>query len=635
MADEQVASLFAKMAMKLDQSSFGAAVRALQGVEQGAEHTEAAVESTSKSLSKLADKAAEAAGRGLKVLAAGLAGIAVGALALVQRTAAAGAAIDDMAKRTGASVRELQRLSFSAQQSGTTMEAVESAIRKLSNAIVDAKNASSPAAKAFAQLHLSASELAKMGVEERLGAVGEALSKVEDDTLRTALAMDVLGKGGTELSGLFEGGAAGLRELGDAAEVAGAVLDDQVIANAAKLDDTLALMQAQLAGVAGALAGELMPIVQQYAEEIIAWVSANRELIATKVEEFIRNVVPVVELLARRTLSLISAVASLIDMLGGAETAAIALGVAFAALKVLQYRDAIMTAGKALQAFSASAYGPAGAIAAAAALGFALGTAMDKAFGLSDALAGVNQQEMIRQRVPTLGELTAAEKSELRAAQQERDRYAEINSDNSRSDYRSIEAQNAAQRRIDAVFGAANARYAGMQQINKSRGLADKGAAEGTKRNREAKDQADQARTGLRQLGDLGRRGLSNARGVLSGVGDIEGPKTTTRRRGGGGGKSKKPEESLADMLERDFGGGKGGSLRDAAGGGASATAGATFVRIDASYNAPTTITLVLPKGSLGRNAEEQANSLGNALGRTLDKRNRDAAEHFHKAVRP
>lgn len=637
MAEEQIASLFAKLGVKIDQSSFGTAVRALQGVEQGAEHTEAAVEATSKSLGKLSDKAAEAAGRGLKIMAAGLAGLAVGALALVQRTAEAGAAIDDMAKRTGASARELQRLQFSAEQSGTSMEAVESAIRKLSNAIVDAKNASSPAAKAFRQLGIDASKLAQLGVEDRLGVVADALSKVEDDTLRTALAMDVLGKGGTELSGLFEGGAAGLKAMGDEAQRLGVILSDEAIANSAKLDDTLAALKAQIGGVVGSIGAELMPVVQGFAEEIMAWVAANRELIATKVQEFIRDIVPIVELLARRVLSLIGTVASLIDTFGGAENAAIALSVAMAAAKLLQYRDGIMSAAKALQAFSATSFGPAGAIAAAAGLGFALGTALDKALGLSDAIANVNQLESRRHRVPTMGELTEDEKAELRAAQADRDKFAEI-ARNATGAYAepAIAAHNAAQRRIDAVFGAANARHAGIEGLGKSRGLGDKGATAGVERNKQARKDADDARMGLAQLGAFGRRAVSNVRGVVESVGDTEGmtaPKA--RRRGGGGGRAKAPSESLADMLEKDFGGGKGGSLRDAAGGGATATAGATFVRVDASYNAPTTVVVQLPRGALGRTDEERGQAIGDATGRALEKRNRDAAEHYHAAVRP
>lgn len=640
-AEAEVASLFAKLGVKVDKRSFGEGKQGLDDLTKAAYGTEHASEQAQKQVQRLAATASDAAGKGIKLLAAGLAGAAVAAVGLVTRVAAAGAAVDDMAKRTGASVRDLQRLTFAAGQSGTSMETVEASIRKLSNAIVDARNASSPAAKAFRQLGLDAGALAKMGVEDRLGVVGDALAKVTADTDRTALSMDLLGKGGTELAGLLEGGAAGLREMGDEAERLGVVLSDEAIANSAKLDDTLAALEAQVGGVLGTIASGLMPVVQEIAGDVMEWASANREMIATKVEAFLRDVLPLLRDFAKVALDLVGIVVDLSEALGGGEEAIIALGAAYAGLKITTWAGALTSANTAW----ASLIGTwAGGITTAAALGFAIGTALDKALGLSDALAGVNQHKGGR-GVAMLGDLTDDEQRRLNDAVERRNVANEAASSSLTPwtiQQQAARDAEAAQREIDAIQGQGRARAnARKRAVDSSRAVDNAARAATAAQQQEQRNalmrqqEASQARAGLGQLSAFGSRALSGVSGLVGSIGET-GPTRTTRRGGGGRGRAApKPEESIADMLERDFAGGKGGSLRDAAGGGASAIAGASFVRIDASYNAPTTVNVILPRGSLGRSDVERGQAIGDGAGRALEKRNRDAAEHYHEAVRP
>lgn len=595
-AEQEVASLFAKLGVYVDRKGFADGRQALDGLTNAATGAEKSTSRASGSMRGLAASAGRAAAGGLKLLAAGLAGAAVAAFALVQRTASAGASIDDMAKRTGASARDLQRLSFSAKQSGTDIGTVESSLRKMANAISDASNESSPAAKAFARLGVDVEALGKLGAEERLGVMADALGRVSNDADRTALAMDILGKGGTQLFGMFEGGSETMRELGDQAHV----MSDEQIANAAALDDMFAKLENQLGGIAAEIGSAIMPAISDIANGISDWVKEN--------DQFIRQDLPAVMATVGETLGwLITTIAE-----GVSEFRQLTREVGFAWEKVTEFaaglRDDLQPAIEVVTGIVdawATAF-----TTVNTAIGDGIAAVLDYIGVLDTLKAAWNSLPFMGESIDELTErLHGGVSTERKAA-------AFANPDNeARRQGKIITDQIAV-----AQMQEANARtLADAQRLRDSgrsrsrrpppsmRASKRGGGGGGARRRREDDDEADED-----ALDDLRKYGF-----------EASGRKST-----------KKGENTLLDELEKDFGG-KSASPREMAGGGASAVAGASFVRIDASYNAPTTVHVNLPRGSLGRTDEERGAAIGDATGRALEKRNREAAEHYHEAVRP
>lgn len=306
-----------------------------------------------------------------KVQTAGvaIAGVAAAAVGLAAKAAGAGAAIDDAAKRSGAAAKDIQRLGYAAEQSGGSTEGLIVSLKFLSKSIVDARNASSPAAKALKDLGVNLADIDGKSAEQQFAVLADAFKRIDDSALKTDLALTIFGKAGGELIPLLDEGASGVRALGDELQNMGGVLSDEAIAKAAEFDDQLGKLKKQLGAFVNEVGVSLIPIVQSAAKDWDKWAIA----------------------------------------IGG-------VGTAIGALKLVQLAGNLGLVGNALAAVKWGA-----GIAGAAALGVALGTALDNALGLSDALAGVQNVQGKRGGAFLLGDLSPEDRQRREFLQLERD----------------------------------------------------------------------------------------------------------------------------------------------------------------------------------------------------------------------
>lgn len=211
-------------------------------------------------------------------LAAGAAAAAAGLTAFTVATASSAAAIDDAAKRTGASVEGLQELRHAGEQSGTSFEGIVKGLRKVNAAMSDNK-----AREAMEGLGLSLEALDKMSPEDRFVAIGGAIGALGDEVQRAEAAAAIFGeKVGSELMPLFDAGAAGIEDFRKEAHELGQVMNGESVSALASFDDTVAKVTGSIRGLAGTLAGQLAPYLEPIATritEIVAsvtqWMQAN------------------------------------------------------------------------------------------------------------------------------------------------------------------------------------------------------------------------------------------------------------------------------------------------------------------------------------------------------------------------
>ena len=181
-------------------------------------------------------------GIGSKLQAIGTAGAAAsGALAAgfglaVNTIVEAGDALGDMSARTGISAAALSELSFAAQQSGTTIDSVEKAAKRMATTIYDASQGSKTAVDSLSLLGVTLAELERMAPEEQFERLSSAIGGVEDPTMRAALAQKVFGRAGTELLPLFSQGADGIARMREQAHALGVTMGEEDVAAAAALD---------------------------------------------------------------------------------------------------------------------------------------------------------------------------------------------------------------------------------------------------------------------------------------------------------------------------------------------------------------------------------------------------------------
>ncbi len=198
--------------------------------------------SVDRSLSRMSTGMAAAAGA-----AASLAGsVALGAV--VNRAVEAGSAIYDMSKRSGLSAEFLSSMKMAAEQAGSSLESVVSAFRRLNKSAEMATTSKSMAAY-FAELNINVAEFVKLNPDEKMRAVAEALSKVEDSGRRGFLLEKLMGGAGLQLREIFEGGAKAMDDIRTAAEKANQVISTDQAAAADELGDKLDELKKRWEGV--------------------------------------------------------------------------------------------------------------------------------------------------------------------------------------------------------------------------------------------------------------------------------------------------------------------------------------------------------------------------------------------------
>lgn len=235
-----------------------------------------------KSISKTEEKAegfTSKLGNGIKTAAkwgtaiVGGASAAVGGLlAVTNQTAEYADEIDKLSERTGINREELQRWKYAAAQSGGDIGKLEVGIKKLSDVMDDAMNGNKKAAEAFQKLGISLTDAngKAKSTEAVFEDVMKALADMEQGAERNALGNDILGKSYTELLPLLNAGSEGIQELKDRADELGIVMSEEAVKANVTFGDTLQDIKESFAGVVRGLTNSFLPMMQQFADFIVA-----------------------------------------------------------------------------------------------------------------------------------------------------------------------------------------------------------------------------------------------------------------------------------------------------------------------------------------------------------------------------
>lgn len=198
---------------------------------------------------------------GLGVAAAGFAAVTTAAVATtgaimdgVSAAADYGDNIDKMSQKMGLSTDAYQEWDFVMQHCGTSIEALKPSMKTLAMAAEKGSDA-------FAQLGISEEQIATMSQEELFNATIAGLQDVTDETQRTALAAELLGRGATELGPLMNMTAEETEAMRQQIHDLGGVMSNDAVKAAAAYKDSLQNMQTAISGLKNKLAGDLLPSV--------------------------------------------------------------------------------------------------------------------------------------------------------------------------------------------------------------------------------------------------------------------------------------------------------------------------------------------------------------------------------------
>jgi len=220
--------------------------------------------------------------------AAGAAAIQAMAIASVKRLADVGEQIQNFSTASGFAASAASSLSLAATGMGLSLESVAGSSKKMQVNLANMADDTKKANAALKPLGITFKEIKDLSPEEQFIKLGNAVASIKDPAERTAQAVKIFGKSGTDLIPLFNGGTASLEQFNEAAKKAGVYMDEGAIAAAAKADEAFDGFNATLTGLTQTFAIAVVPAVtalvdkmKALIEPVTAWMQANPELTGT------------------------------------------------------------------------------------------------------------------------------------------------------------------------------------------------------------------------------------------------------------------------------------------------------------------------------------------------------------------
>lgn len=204
--------------------------------------------------------------------AAAAAAAVAAAKALVDMTVGGAAYADTVLTEstvTGIATDKLQEYMYAAELVDVSTETLTKSMAKNIKSMKSAADGSAAYAEAYEALGISVTD-ASGELRDSESVYWEAidtLGKIENETERDALAMQLFGKSAQELNPLIEAGAKRMQELGEKAHEAGYVISDDMLQSYGALDDQLRYLEGGAAAAKNALGTILLPMLTELATD--------------------------------------------------------------------------------------------------------------------------------------------------------------------------------------------------------------------------------------------------------------------------------------------------------------------------------------------------------------------------------
>ena len=195
------------------------------------------------------------------------AGIGAALLGNAYNAARAADDLNTLSRNTGIAVEELQKMQYASDLIDVSVDQMAGSLKKLTQQM-------GKDAKIFDELGVSiydSSGNMRDATDVWYDSLA-ALSKIDNETERDALAMQLFGRSATELSGIIDDGGQALREMGQEAEDMGLVLSGDALKSANEFNDAIDRLKARTSAAflsAGAsLATSLAPALEKLVNSI-------------------------------------------------------------------------------------------------------------------------------------------------------------------------------------------------------------------------------------------------------------------------------------------------------------------------------------------------------------------------------
>ncbi len=221
---------------------------------------------------------------GIGMVALGGSILAAGALS-VKAFAEMGDEVAKMSRKTGISTVTLSEWRHVAELSGTSLQGLEKATKRMATAIGDFQDGLMETKRDFDKLNISLADLEGLSPEEAFIKLGSAIAEVEDPLERAAIAQGIFGRAGMDLIPMFDQGIEAFKEMSQEAHDLGRVFSLEAAQKAEEFTDSMFRAKEAVSGVKMAIAEQLIPIlipmidkVKDAVSAITAWTKEHPKL---------------------------------------------------------------------------------------------------------------------------------------------------------------------------------------------------------------------------------------------------------------------------------------------------------------------------------------------------------------------
>lgn len=246
-----------------------------------------------KNMESFGSKISSALGTVAKVAATSMAAVTAtvgaGTAALVKgvnSVASYGDNIDKMSQKLGMSAEAYQEWDAVMQHCGTTIDSMQASMKTLASAAETGN-------EAFEKLGISQEQLANMSQEELFSTTIKALQNIDNETERTYLAGQLLGRGATELGALLNTSAEDTEKMKQRVHELGGVMSDEAVKAAAKYKDSLQDMKTSMGGMIKGVTTEFLPAFTEVMDGIAGVFSGDEggaDLITKGLDNIMANI---------------------------------------------------------------------------------------------------------------------------------------------------------------------------------------------------------------------------------------------------------------------------------------------------------------------------------------------------------
>lgn len=210
---------------------------------------------------------------------------------ITKQTSEYGDKVWKTSQKIGIAAGAWQELAHAGEMSGIEQDALSTGLVRLNKNIVEAANGNKTMTEWFqrAGISIKDAEGKVKSADQVLMEMAEIFGKMPDGAKKTAVAVALAGRSGADLIPMLNAGSKGLAAMRKEAQDLGLVLSDDTARASETFNDNISRMMKAIRGIVFYIGGLLIPVFDDIVVSVREWVVANRELIQSKLKDWVES----------------------------------------------------------------------------------------------------------------------------------------------------------------------------------------------------------------------------------------------------------------------------------------------------------------------------------------------------------